>query len=44
MESIAKFDNKKYYKVKVNESKYLLFKSRDDFEIIEKLDRMVFDL
>ena len=30
--------------MKVNESKYLLFKSRDDFEIIEKLDRMVFDL
>ena len=44
MESIAKFNNKKYYKLKVNESKYLLFKSRDDFEIIEKLDRMVFDL
>ena len=44
MESIAKFDNKRYYKVKANESKYMLFKSRDDFKKIEELDRMVFDL
>ena len=44
MESIVKFDNKKYYKVKVNNSKYMLFKSRDDFKKIEELDRMVADL
>ena len=44
MESIAKFNNKKYYKVKANESKYMLFKSRDDFEKIKELERMVFDL
>ena len=44
MESIAKFNNKKYYKVKANESKYMLFKSRDDFEKIEELEIMVFDL
>ena len=44
MESIAKFNNKKYYKVKANESKYMLVKSRDDFEKIEELERMVFDL
>ena len=44
MESIAKFNNKKYYNVKANESKYMLFKSRDDFEKIKELERMVFDL
>ena len=44
MESIVKFDNKKYYKVKVNNSKYMLFKSRDDFKKIEELERMVADL
>ena len=44
MERIAKFDNKKYYKVKANESKYMLFKSRDDFKKIEELERIVFDL
>ena len=44
MERIAKFDNKRYYKVKANESKYMLFKSRDDFKKIEELERMVFDL
>ena len=44
MERIAKFDNKRYYKVKVNESKYMLFKSRDDFKKIEELERMVFDM
>ena len=27
----VKFNNKKYYKVKANESKYMLFKSIDDF-------------
>ena len=36
MESIVKFGNKKYYKVKVNNSKYMLFKSRDDFKKIEE--------
>ena len=44
MDSIVKFDNKKYYKVKVNNSKYLLFRSRDDFKKIEELERMVADL
>ena len=44
MESIVKIDNKKYYKVKADESKYMLFKSRDDFKKIEELDKMVFDL
>ena len=44
MESIVKIDNKKCYKVKANESKYMLFKSRDDFKKIEELERMVFDL
>ena len=44
MESIVKIDNKKYYKVKANESKYILFKSRDDFKKIEELERMVFDM
>ena len=44
MESNVKFDNKRYYKVKANESKYVFFKSRDDFKKIEELDRMVFDL
>ena len=43
MERIAKFD-KKYYKVKANEARYMLFKSRDDYKKIEKLDRLVFDL
>ena len=31
MESKAKFDIKRYYKVKGNESKCMLYKSRDDF-------------
>ena len=44
MERNVKIDNKKYYKVKVNESKYMLFKSRNDFKKIEELERMVFDL
>ena len=30
--------------MKANESKYMLFKSRDDFKKIEELDRLVFDL
>ena len=30
--------------MKANESKYMLFKSRDDFKKIEELERMVFDL
>ena len=42
--SVEKFDNKKYYKVKVNNSKYMFFKSRDHFKKIEKLKSMVFDL
>ena len=41
MQSLIK---KSYYKVKANESKYMLFKSRDHFKKIEELDRMVFDL
>ena len=44
MERNVKIDNKKYYKVKANESKYMLFKSRDDFKKIEELEKMVFDL
>ena len=44
METIVKIDNKKYYKVKANESKYMLFKSRDDFKKIEELGKMVFDM
>ena len=43
MESIAKFDNKKYYKVEINNSIYMLFKSRDHFKKIEELERMVAD-
>ena len=30
--------------MKVNESKYMLFKSRDHFKKIEELERMIFDL
>ena len=44
MESVVKIGNKKYYKVNANESKYMLFKSKDDFKKIEKLERMLFDL
>ena len=39
MESIVKIDNKKYYKVKANESKYMLFKSRDDFKKLKNLEK-----
>ena len=38
---VAKFNNKEGYKVNVNKSKYMLFKSRDHFK---KISRMVFDL
>ena len=41
---IAKFQNKRGHKVKVNDSKYLVFKSIDHFKKIEELERMVFDL
>ena len=44
MERVVKFNNKKYYKVKANETKYMLFKSKDDFKKIEELEKMVFDL
>ena len=42
--SVANFDNKEDYKMIVNKSKYLLFKSRDHFNKIEELDIMVDDL
>ena len=41
---IAKFQNERGYKVKVNDSKYLVFESRDHFKKIEELERRVFDL
>ena len=41
---IAKFQNERGYKVKVNDSKYMVFKSRDHFKKIEELERKVFDL
>ena len=44
MERVVKINNKKYYKVKADETKYLLFKSKDDFKKIEELEKMVFDL
>ena len=44
MENNVKFDKKRYYKVKANESKYIFFKSRVHFKKIEELDRKVFDL
>ena len=44
MERVVKINNKKYYKVKASETKYMLFKSKDDFKKIEELEKMVFDL
>ena len=44
MGRVVKINNKKYYKVKADETKYLLFKSKDDFKKIEELEKMVFDL
>ena len=44
MGRVVKINNKKYYKVKANETKYMLFKSKDDFKKIEELEKMVFDL
>ena len=41
---IAKFRNERGYKVKVNDNKYMVFKSRDHFKKIEELERKVFDL
>ena len=44
MKEYVNIDNKKYYKVVAGEGKYMLFKSKDDFKKIEKLERMLFDL
>ena len=44
MGRVVKINNKKYYKVKADETKYLLFKSKDDFKKTEELEKMVFDL
>ena len=37
MKGYVNINNKKYYKVVAEESKYMLFKSKDDFKKIEKL-------
>ena len=44
MERVVKINNKKYYKVKADENKCLLFKSKDDFKKIEELEKMVSEL
>ena len=44
MGRVVKINNKNCYKVKADETKYLLFKSKDDFKKIEELEKMVFDL
>ena len=44
MGSVVNINNKNYYKVKANETKYTLLKSRDDFNKIEELEKMVSDL
>ena len=44
MKGYVNINNKKYYKVVAEESKYMLFKSKDDFKKIEKLERMLYDL
>ena len=44
MGRVVNINNKNYYKVKANETKYMLFKSRDDFNKIEELEKMVSDL
>ena len=44
MKGYVNINNEKYYKVVAEESKYMLFKSKDDFKKIEKLERMLYDL
>ena len=44
MGRVVNINNKNYYKVKANETKYLLFKSTGDFNKIEELEKMVSDL
>ena len=44
MGRVVNINNKNYYKVKANETKYTLLKSRDDFNKIEELEKMVSDL
>ena len=44
MGRVVNINNKNYYKVKANETKYMFLKSRDDFNKIEELEKMVSDL
>ena len=44
MKGYVNINNEKYYKVVAEESKYMLFKSKDDFKKIEKLERKLYDL
>ena len=44
MKGYVNINNKKYYKVVAKESKCMLFKSKDDFKKIEKLERKLYDL
>ena len=44
MKGYVNINSEKYYKVVAEESKYMLFKSKDDFKKIEKLERMLYDL
>ena len=44
MGRVVNINNKNYYKVKANKTKCMLLKSRDDFNKIEELEKMVSDL